>query len=461
MALTPAVCPNCKGILEVNSEQDAAVCRYCGTPFIIEKAINLYNVSNITIMNGKNQDDIIDDGLAQMDLNKYSDARETFQSFTKDYPRDWRGWFGLAVADYAINNAGGFTLTDACWSMCPVELQCIKDRVGKLAKLNSELIAEKSKDYNDTRNIDIYMRGRYGWNKNVNDNYSYAFSSLESDLRNLEENLNKNLEEQKLDRSTMLVGSIILVPLTIWGFLLFGNGHPIIGGLMIFTFGIFCWLGMMAMTLFSKNGLIKKGSYEGKYREDIEKARKVIDDEKYSKKEFEQRKSKKISEIKAEINKAITFQLIKDMPELDSTKYYNIDRAGRTISYTSVHSYLFSCFSGIVKNKEKSEKTSDSMKNDGNKNSYDGIDLYRSLTTEDLFAVLGIGGRSKFGYLDEHEHDYESVGEPVEHTATDDMEEEYLDKICPECHETLSYPKHLYKNMSSLECPFCGKKIKI
>ena len=25
MALTPAVCPNCKGILEVNSEQDAAV----------------------------------------------------------------------------------------------------------------------------------------------------------------------------------------------------------------------------------------------------------------------------------------------------------------------------------------------------------------------------------------------------------------------------------------------------
>ena len=50
---------------------------------LLKKAINLYNVSNITIMNGEDQDDIIDDGLAQMDLNKYSDARETFQSFTK------------------------------------------------------------------------------------------------------------------------------------------------------------------------------------------------------------------------------------------------------------------------------------------------------------------------------------------------------------------------------------------
>ena len=46
MPLVPAVCPNCKGTLEVNPAQDAAICRFCGTPFIVEKAINQYNTTN-------------------------------------------------------------------------------------------------------------------------------------------------------------------------------------------------------------------------------------------------------------------------------------------------------------------------------------------------------------------------------------------------------------------------------
>ena len=46
MPLVPAVCPNCRGTLEVNSAQDAAICRFCGTPFIVEKAINQFNITN-------------------------------------------------------------------------------------------------------------------------------------------------------------------------------------------------------------------------------------------------------------------------------------------------------------------------------------------------------------------------------------------------------------------------------
>ena len=45
----PAVCPKCGGQLVVDPAQEAAVCRFCGTPFIVEKAINNYTVQNAHI----------------------------------------------------------------------------------------------------------------------------------------------------------------------------------------------------------------------------------------------------------------------------------------------------------------------------------------------------------------------------------------------------------------------------
>lgn len=54
----PAKCCNCGANIEVNKEQDAAICTACGTPFIVEKAINLYissqgaGVSDFDIVGG-------------------------------------------------------------------------------------------------------------------------------------------------------------------------------------------------------------------------------------------------------------------------------------------------------------------------------------------------------------------------------------------------------------------------
>lgn len=52
MPFVPAKCPQCGGILEVDSEKDATLCKYCGMPFINEKAINNfkieYNTTNIS-----------------------------------------------------------------------------------------------------------------------------------------------------------------------------------------------------------------------------------------------------------------------------------------------------------------------------------------------------------------------------------------------------------------------------
>ena len=50
----PAVCPKCGGQLQVDPTQEAAVCQYCGTPFIVDKAINQYNIQNATIEHADN-----------------------------------------------------------------------------------------------------------------------------------------------------------------------------------------------------------------------------------------------------------------------------------------------------------------------------------------------------------------------------------------------------------------------
>ena len=47
--LVPAICTQCGARLEVDPTQDAAVCKYCNTPFIVEKAIQNFSIQNAKI----------------------------------------------------------------------------------------------------------------------------------------------------------------------------------------------------------------------------------------------------------------------------------------------------------------------------------------------------------------------------------------------------------------------------
>ena len=49
MPLVPAKCTNCGASLVIDSTKDAAICQYCNTPFVTEKAINNYNISDSVI----------------------------------------------------------------------------------------------------------------------------------------------------------------------------------------------------------------------------------------------------------------------------------------------------------------------------------------------------------------------------------------------------------------------------
>ena len=71
MPLVKAQCTNCGGMLEVDSTKDAAMCPFCNTPYVVEKAINLFNVnnSNISVQN------------ATINMNSILDADTMFENW--------------------------------------------------------------------------------------------------------------------------------------------------------------------------------------------------------------------------------------------------------------------------------------------------------------------------------------------------------------------------------------------
>ena len=52
MPIVPAVCTQCGAAIRVNDAHTAAVCPYCRTTFVIEKAINQYHITNNYQING-------------------------------------------------------------------------------------------------------------------------------------------------------------------------------------------------------------------------------------------------------------------------------------------------------------------------------------------------------------------------------------------------------------------------
>ena len=76
MPLVQAKCTNCGANLEIDNTKDATICPYCGTAFVVERAINNYNTTNhihadtVNIYGGNSADFVIRGGV----LEKYNGA---------------------------------------------------------------------------------------------------------------------------------------------------------------------------------------------------------------------------------------------------------------------------------------------------------------------------------------------------------------------------------------------------
>lgn len=107
MPLVPAKCTQCGATLSIDSAQDAAICSFCNTPFVVEKAINNYNVTNNTnigavehlhVEDARSVESQFRSAEALMGLRDYYKAFESFKALADDHAYEWRAWWGMARA---------------------------------------------------------------------------------------------------------------------------------------------------------------------------------------------------------------------------------------------------------------------------------------------------------------------------------------------------------------------------
>ncbi|MCR5457768.1 MAG: hypothetical protein K6F14_06800 [Clostridiales bacterium] len=176
MPFVKAQCTNCGGLIEVDETKEAAICPFCSTPYAVEKAINNFHISNkYEIHNAQimMQKDDVETMAADADallyqLNKPQQAYELYKKITKLYPRDYRGWLGLAMYRIKTNNF------DDEYGDIEVNLS----RAKKLFPEGAECIGEF---------LSQYQLADTNYNK-----YSYRKSSITEEIFSKNPNANKN-----------------------------------------------------------------------------------------------------------------------------------------------------------------------------------------------------------------------------------------------------------------------------
>ena len=111
MPLVPAKCTQCGATLTIDPSQDAAVCPFCNTPFVVEKAINNYNVTNNTTIgkvehvehlhvdDSRSVESRLKSAEAQLStLDLKDEAYRSFKALANDRADEWRAWWGMARA---------------------------------------------------------------------------------------------------------------------------------------------------------------------------------------------------------------------------------------------------------------------------------------------------------------------------------------------------------------------------
>jgi predicted RNA-binding Zn-ribbon protein involved in translation (DUF1610 family) len=133
MPLVAAKCTSCDSNLAVDAAKDAAICEYCGTAFITEKAINNYNTvnqiyaQNVNVYGDVNGAERRSAELSRLIANlqqhaAFGDRDNVWKAgttLTKEYPSDYRAWWEYAkamlvllkksIADNGVINITGYT----------------------------------------------------------------------------------------------------------------------------------------------------------------------------------------------------------------------------------------------------------------------------------------------------------------------------------------------------------------
>jgi len=100
MPFVAAKCTQCGASLQVDSLKDAANCEHCGSAFIIEKAIQNYNISNaqintevVNIQSGATADSLLQLGRKALDIGNRTEADDYFMRALSLDPKNYYAWY--------------------------------------------------------------------------------------------------------------------------------------------------------------------------------------------------------------------------------------------------------------------------------------------------------------------------------------------------------------------------------
>lgn len=166
MPLVNAKCTNCGGTLTVDASKEAAICDFCGSPYIVEKAIQNYNYYvtqnikadnvNVTAKGEAEKERLLHNAETNMGFKDYNKAYEIYKQVSEDYPDDYRGWHGLtiiATQDFTqfdlsykdYQNVSSFVNKEII-STDSFKAEELKAKWEEYSRQYSELIEEKKKE---------------------------------------------------------------------------------------------------------------------------------------------------------------------------------------------------------------------------------------------------------------------------------------------------------------------------
>lgn len=173
MALVNAKCTNCGGALQVDDNKEAAVCPFCGSAFIVEKAVQNFNIVNnisagVVHIHGKAESDFVIEGnvLKQYKGNEAEIViPDTVREIARDAFRDKRYITSVTMPDrIEIIGMGAFcgcerlkkvvlpeellVVGDAAFANCrslpEIELPANLEKIGAFAFIGCDALTEIS-----------------------------------------------------------------------------------------------------------------------------------------------------------------------------------------------------------------------------------------------------------------------------------------------------------------------------
>lgn len=107
MPLVEAKCTNCAGVLKVDDSKETAICPYCGSAYIVEKAIYNYNITNninvtdsivnVYVEQSFDTEGFISRAKQAMKFGQYKEAEELFRKVLDNEPRNASASMGLML----------------------------------------------------------------------------------------------------------------------------------------------------------------------------------------------------------------------------------------------------------------------------------------------------------------------------------------------------------------------------